>query len=71
MKKCYVLRDMEFNRDDPKWIKQRIRNRYEKQARKYFGLYIQIEDLYPYEEKDGCDAPKIYKNWLDKFDINR
>jgi len=30
MKKCHVMRDMEFNKNDPKWVKLRIRNRFTK-----------------------------------------
>lgn len=30
MKKCHVMRDMEFNKHDPKWVKLRIRNRFTK-----------------------------------------
>jgi dynein heavy chain len=51
MKKCYVIRDMEFNKHDPKWIKLRIRNRYTKSEIKYYGLYVQLQyNIWEYRE---------------------
>jgi hypothetical protein len=44
MKKCFVLRDMEFNKHDPKWVKLRIRNRFIAQERQYFGLYVSLSN---------------------------
>jgi|APCry1669189070_1035195.scaffolds.fasta_scaffold260698_1 hypothetical protein len=40
MKKCNVLRDMEFNKHDPKWVKLRIKNRYVRETKRYFGLCV-------------------------------
>jgi hypothetical protein len=40
MKKCYVLRDMEYNKNDPKWIKLRMKNRYTQRKINYFGLCV-------------------------------
>ena len=42
MKKCAVLKDMEINKNDPKWITQRIRNRFEATKRPIFGLCKQF-----------------------------
>lgn len=42
MKKCAVVKDMEINKNDPKWIKHRIRNRHEVHKKKFFGLYEQL-----------------------------
>lgn len=42
MKKCFVVRDMEFNKHDPKWVKLRIRNRFVPQVRKHYGLYVHL-----------------------------
>ena len=42
MKKCYVLREMEFNKHDPKWVKLRIKNRHSHRETKYFGLFVQL-----------------------------
>ena len=36
------MREMEFNKHDPKWIKLRIRNRFVPWERKYFGLYVDL-----------------------------
>lgn len=38
MKKCAVLKDMEINKNDAKWITQRIRNRFEATKKPIFGL---------------------------------
>ncbi|KAM3134228.1 hypothetical protein pb186bvf_013648 [Paramecium bursaria] len=42
MKKCAVVKDMEINKNDPKWIKHRIRNRHEVHKKNFFGLYEQL-----------------------------
>ena len=42
MKKCAVVKDMEINKNDPKWIKHRIRNRHEVHKKQFFGLYEQL-----------------------------
>lgn len=51
MKKCFVIRDMEFNKHDPKWVKLRIRNRFVAPKRKHYGLYVQLQ----YQMRDYKD----------------
>lgn len=42
MKKCSVIKEMELNKYDPKWIQLRIRNRFEPVKKVFYGLSKQF-----------------------------
>ncbi|CAK93776.1 unnamed protein product (macronuclear) [Paramecium tetraurelia] len=42
MKKCSILKDMEINKNDIKWIQLRIRNRFELTKKPFYGLCKQF-----------------------------
>lgn len=55
MKKCSILKDMEINKNDVKWLQLRIRNRFEQQKKPYYGLCKQFgaETKMLIYERDG------------------
>lgn len=40
MKKCIVLKEMSDRSNEQKWIKYRIRNRYEKKIVPFYGTFV-------------------------------
>ncbi|KAL4494234.1 hypothetical protein ABPG73_018753, partial [Tetrahymena malaccensis] len=43
IKKCYVLKEMADPKNEQKWQKYRIRNRYEEKILPFYGTYVQLQ----------------------------